>query len=124
MTKREIASLLFKIIGVYLLASSIGWFNAFFILATNIKYYDLSTVIAPICQLIPILAYLIILFLIISQSDVLAAKLIKQDKAFDLSLSVNKNEILVIAFCCIGLSLLIKVVPNIISIFTTRYCIY
>lgn len=117
MTKRETASLFIKIIGIFFLAGSAGFFELFLISIMNVRTYDVTTFIAPLVQLIPILVYLTVLFLIVVKSDVIAAKLIKKDGEFNFSLTVNKDEILMIAFCCIGLSLLIKVVPNIIFVF-------
>ena len=117
MTKREIASLFIKLIGVYFFAGSSFLFFPLLISVANIRIYDSFTFIVPLCQLIPVLIYLAVLFLLVVKSDILAAKLIKEDKNFNLSLLIDKDEIMMIAFCCIGLSLLIKVIPNIIFVF-------
>ena len=117
MTKREVASLFFKLMGVYLFAGSIGYFFPLFISFMNIRTYDLSTLIASFLQLIPISVFFVILFFLITKSDILSAKLIKNDGNFGLSLLIDKCDIMMIAFCCIGLSLLIKVIPNLISCF-------
>ena len=113
MTKREIASLSIKLMGVYFLVELIGWSQLYLCSLTSMRSYNLDTLIISLCGMIPMLIYLAILFLLIVKSEFLASKLIKEDKNFEISLSINKDEIMMIAFCCIGLSLLIGVLPSI-----------
>jgi len=115
MTKREIVSVIIKIIGVYLFANSFSFLYFLSYSIANIQFYDLTSAIGPALQIMHMLIYWAFLFLLIVKSDVLAAKLIKEDKPFGLSLSVNRDEILTIAFCCIGLTLLITAISDIIS---------
>lgn len=115
MTKKEIASLFIKLTGVYLFVSFFAFLQFLPYSIANIRFYDLSSVIGPVLQVIHVLIYWAVLFLLITKSDALAAKLIKDDKPFGLSLSVDRDEIITIAFCCIGLTLFVTAISDLIS---------
>ena len=115
MTKKEIASLFIKLTGVYLFVSFFAFLQFLPYSIANIRFYDLPSIIGPALQIMHMLIYWAVLFLLIVKSDALAAKLVKDDKPFGLSLSVDRDEIMIIAFCCIGLTLFITTISDLIS---------
>lgn len=115
MTKREIAFLSVKLTAVYLIAKTIVFSRISYSIttlrssdtgATFNSPYALSYIISWVLQVA-------VLSLLILKSDFVAARLIKDDKDPDISL--NKNEVMTIAICCIGLSILIYTLPHLTS---------
>lgn len=57
--------------------------------------------------------------LLIIYSDKIAAKLFQEDKMVQISTSMSKDEIMLIAFTCIGLWVIAGAIPELINIATT-----
>jgi len=119
MTKREIASLVIRLMGVFILLKSIGYvpsvFGAFYSMAQmensevfNKFLYGIMIIVGAVLPLA--WSVLIIIF-----SDKAAAWLIKDNNAIEKpETSINKQDVMVIAVSCIGLYFVVAAAPMLI----------
>lgn len=120
MTKREIASLAVKLMGVFILLKSIGYlpmtysgvFYAFQGHHVDLLQSLFMIMMSTVMALIP-LAFSI---LIIVLSDKVAAWLIKDDTAAEATgSSITKGDVMAIAVSCIGLYFIVSAAPGLVT---------
>ena len=119
MTKREIASLAIKLMGVFILLKSIayipmaysGVFYAFQGHGEDLLQTLFMIMMSTATAMIPLaFSVLIIIF-----SDKVAARLIKDDNAVEATGgSISKDEVMVIAVSCLGLYFIITAAPMLV----------
>lgn len=110
MTKREIASLVIKLMGVFILLRSISYAPMIFGNAFQVGAGLLSTLMHVFLSIIAIAwGMFIILF-----SDRIAKWLIKDDHPIQLPGSVRKEDVMLVVFTCIGLYLIVTAIPSLI----------
>ena len=119
MTKREIASLVIKLMGVFVLLKSISYVpmvlsGMFSVWQTPDRsgavWVVLIAVITVIVSAIPLMWGLLIIVL----SDKVAGWLIKDDKAAEITGSMNKEDVMLVVCSCIGLYLIVTAFPRLI----------
>ena len=117
MTKREIASLAIKLMGVFILLKGIAYVPSVFSVMFSVTrseglLFAISIVLISIFMAgIPLVWSLLIIFL----SDKVAAWLIKEDNSIEnTSSSISKGDVMVIAVSCIGLYFIVASVPQLI----------
>lgn len=122
MTKREIVSMIIKLAGFvavikYLgqIPMAVGAIVLFLADKNNPGYAFMSSMYALGSLITPIVYVLLIVY-----CDKIAAKLFPEDKMVPLSISMSKNDIMSIAFTCIGLLVIAGAIPELIKI-STRY---
>jgi len=117
MTKREIASLAIKLMGVFILLKSIAYMPSVFsvmfsVMRTEGVLFAISIVLISIFMAVIPLAWSI---LVIVFSDKAAAWLIKEDNAIANSGTlISKDDVMVIAISCIGLYFIVNTTPRFI----------
>lgn len=115
MSKREIASLTIKLMGVFILLKSIGWVPMAFISQVNLMNSEGSWLFRFFMLMLSVAAAVIPLvfsILVIILSDKAAAWLIKEDKSIaNTSSSINKDDVMVIVISCIGLYFIVASAP-------------
>lgn len=120
MAKREIVSLVIKLMGVFILIKTLAYvpmslvnlFSVWQTSQTEITEKTLFTIMAFFLALIPIVFALLIIVL----SDKVAAWLIKEreDKIVEFSDSIQKEDVMLVVFTCFGLYLIVTAFPNLI----------
>ncbi|MBW8036413.1 MAG: hypothetical protein FVQ79_12505 [Planctomycetes bacterium] len=112
MSKREIASLAIKLMGVFLIVTSIGYLSMFF------GFMNVSGLWQGVLMCIGCIASPACGILIIVYSDKIAAKLIREDNVYVPSGEdvMTKNDVMAIAFACIGLYIAVTAVPQLFSV--------
>ncbi|MBC8377891.1 MAG: hypothetical protein H8E62_01820 [Planctomycetes bacterium] len=121
MTKREIASLVIKLMGVFILIKSISYvpmgFGSIFSAAFRTGGPGVfETMMVLIMVLVMIAIPLLWSLFIIVRSDKVAAWLIKEDndKLVEVGSSVSKDDVMLVVCSCIGLYLIVTAFPNMI----------
>jgi hypothetical protein len=119
MTKREIASLVIKLMGVFILLKTIGYAPMAFSVLFTVGRAGWNTGFATAALQVVGGLFLMGLalgwaVLIIVLSDKFARWLIKEDKPLEMTNSMNKEEVMVIAISCIGLYFTVAAIPSII----------
>ncbi len=113
MSKREFSSIVFKLAGVCMLARLLGFlpmiFNAFCSGQHADPMQSLSWHLLTFAA--PVLGLLIGIFMI-AGSEWIAARLIRNDGEFTPGFNLSREEVLSIAFCCIGLITLVNALPK------------
>ncbi|MCK5835359.1 MAG: hypothetical protein KAG98_06480 [Lentisphaeria bacterium] len=116
MTKREFTSIILKLMGVYTLLTYLTQFTVGLVIAGNMIKQNGSlsknSIEAIAFLLIPICFYIIVPALLIVKSNWVACRLIKNDGEFSLGFTITKEELLTVAFCCIGLITMVTVIPK------------
>ena len=121
MTKREIASLVLKLIGVYMVVQFIGYFPAMFgsfgmvILQTK-EAASFQMAFSAGLLILSGLLYLAGCVSLIVYSDKIAVKMVSEDKTLESCAAISKSDVLSIAFCCIGLLVLTRCIPQVIHL--------
>ena len=118
MTKREIASLAIKLMGVFILLKSIAYVPmAFWATLSTMPseaewLFRISMVMmSVVAAVIPLAWSLLIIFF----SDKAAAWLIKKDNSIEnASTTISKDDVMVMAVSCIGLYFIVASVPQLI----------
>lgn len=114
MTKREIASLAIKLMGIFILLRSISYAPMIFGNAFQVGAGLLATVMYIFMCIIALAwGVFIIVF-----SDRIAKWLIKDDHPIELPGSVRKEDVMVVVFTCIGLYLIVTAIPSLIVYFS------
>jgi hypothetical protein len=114
MTKREIASLAIKLMGVFILLKSIAYVPQvlgmmFSVMRTEELLFAISIVMISITMAVIPLAWSL---LVIIFSDKAAAWLIKEDNSIEnTSSSISKDDVMVVAISCIGLYFIVAAAP-------------
>jgi len=112
MTKRDFAAIVLKLTGVYILVRYLGYLPIVF--GPIVMMWGDPTLM-PEWQLwlamLPPWVYLAFCVLIVVKSEAIAAKLIKQDGEFHVGFRLSKEDVLTLAFCCIGLVILVGSLP-------------
>lgn len=118
MTKREFTAIILKLTGIYILVRYLGSLPSILSPAVSLSSYETITldmwVWGLLATLLPI-AYFAICILIVVKSKAIAAKLIKDDGEFNVGFSLSQDDVLIIAFCCIGLAVLVGAIPDLIE---------
>jgi hypothetical protein len=112
MTKREIASLSIKLMGVFILIKSIASVPiVFYAWRPSENIGLLQSVLVLLLSILMIIIPLVIIFL----SDKAAAWLIKDDTYLGaIGTSISKEDIMMMAISCIGLYFIIAAMPMLI----------
>jgi len=118
MTKREIASLVLKLMGVFILLKTIGYVPTVFgVLFTTGRYNSNAGFASLALQVMGMLLLLAFALgwavLIIVLSDKFAKWLIKEDKSLEIAHPISKEDVMVVAVSCIGLYLIVAAIPSI-----------
>ena len=109
MTKREIASLVIKLMGVFILIRSISSVPVVFYAWRPSENIDLLQSVFMLLLLI------IIPLVIIRLADKIAMWLIKDNTfAGIIDSSISKNDVMVMAFSCMGLYFIVVSIPSLI----------
>jgi hypothetical protein len=120
MTKREIASLTIKLMGVFILLKSIAYvpmtLGAFFSVIQSDRMGLLVTLLYFFMIVISAVVPLVFSILVIKLSDKAAAWLIKDNQTIENpDVSINKDDVMLVAISCIGLYFIIAATPMLIS---------
>jgi len=118
MTKREFTAIILKLTGIYILVRYLGHLPTILSPLTVIELGDPSSIdtnIWGIAAVVPPLIYLAICILIVVKSKAIAAKLNKDDGEFNVGFSLSQDDVLTIAFCCIGLAVLVGAIPDLVK---------
>lgn len=120
MTKREIASLAIKLMGVFILLKSIAYvamaLGGFFSVMRSDHMSILLTLLYFVMIVISVMVPLVFSILVIKFSDKAAARLIQDDQAMDISnVSINKDDVMLVVISCIGLYFIIAAAPVLIN---------
>ncbi|MBL7215099.1 MAG: hypothetical protein ISS71_05425 [Phycisphaerae bacterium] len=122
MTKREIASLVIKLMGVFILIKSIAYvpmtFSGLFTIwrpGVENSGFGWAILLGVIVLVLSVAAVVFSLSIIIF-SDKVAARLIKEDndKFVEVGNLVNKEDVMLVVFSCIGLYLIVTAIPSLI----------
>ena len=118
MTKREIASLVIKLMGVFILLKSIGYMSMTFgTLYSMLQMGDsepLEMILYFVMTILGVTLPIIWAVLIIKFSDKAAAWLIQEDGYIQTRSSINKDDVMMIAISCIGLYFIVAATPMLI----------
>lgn len=119
MTKREITSLVLKLMGIYIIASYIGYIPMAILTQLRIVYLQepisLTNMIFASVIALSTLLYLVCCILLIIYSNRVAGWIIYEDNAVELPESISKDDVMAIAFCCIGLLIMTHAIPKLLS---------
>ena len=122
MTKREIVSMIIKLAGfvavikyIGQIPMAVGAIVLFLADKDNPGYAFMSSMYALGSLITPIVYVLLIVY-----CDKIAAKLFPEDKMIEISTPMSKDEIMSIAFTCIGLLVIASTIPELAKI-STRY---
>ena len=118
MTKREFTSIVLKLTGIYILVRYIRLLPMVLSPLNVIEWGDpsaISTWLWGLAATVPSFIYLAICILIVVKSKAIAAKLIKDDGEFNVGFRLNYDDVLTIAFCCIGLVVLVGAIPELVQ---------
>ncbi|MFA6661245.1 MAG: hypothetical protein WCS62_06510 [Bacilli bacterium] len=116
MSKRDFASLVFKLLGVCMLARNL----AFLPMLLNACWAVQVQAETPmpwrlLAFATPVLGLLTGIFMI-AGSEWIAARLIRNDGEFTPGFKLVRQEVLHVAFCCIGLLTLVDVLPKLFNL--------
>ena len=115
MTKREIASLAIKLMGVFILLKSVATVPLAFIGLLSVGSSEVSWLFRFSMLMMSVVAAVVPLVfsvLVIIFSDTAAEWLIKDDNAIaNTDSSINKEDVMMIAIGCIGLYFIVVAVP-------------
>lgn len=114
MSKREIASLAIKLIGVFLVITCLGYLPMFFLSLGGL--FDGSGFWAQILLVLGSLASLVFGIMVIVFSDKIAAWLIREDNVCVATGvgAMTKDDVMLIAFTCIGLYIAVTAFPQLL----------
>lgn len=115
MTKREFTAIVLKLTGVYILVRYLGFLPMALSPLTAIRFAEpnaTSTWLWGLVAIVPPLLYLGICILIVLKSEMISVKLIPEDGDFSIGSSLSKEDVLTVAFCCIGLMVLVGTIPD------------
>ena len=118
MTKREFTAIILKLTGIYILVRYLGSLPMILSPLTVIELGDQSSITTNfwgLAAVVPSFIYLAICILIVVKSKAIAAKLIKEDGEFNVGFSLSQDDVLTIAFCCIGLAVLVGAIPDLVQ---------
>lgn len=121
MTKREVASLVIKLTGIYILIRYAAYLPSLLMPLYYAKYTDFNSWVPALLATAVSIIYLGVCVIIVLKSDKISAKIISVDKEMNLTLSITKSDIMTIAFCCIGLIVLVNVIPQLASTATEHF---
>ena len=126
MTKREIASMVLKLAGLLGAIKAIGYIPMLvFSIGPLAKSLggnsEPNAIFMAIMYLFGSLIYPAFCVLLIIYSDKIAAKLFKEDKTVELFTSMSKDDIMSIAFTCIGLLVIAGAIPELINTVLTSF---
>lgn len=117
MTKREIASLVIKLMGVFILLKTISYVPMVISMMFSGMRSE-SLLIAGVMVILSIVMIAISLawsLLIIFFSDKFAARIIKENATIEaLSTTINRDDVMMIAISCIGLYFITAAMPVVI----------
>jgi hypothetical protein len=119
MTKRETASFVLRLIGIYIVLRFIAYFPSVLMPFYSMKSTSISLFPAFISSVIT-LAHPALCLLIIFKSDKVAAWLVPEDKPLTAEGNVNKNDIMAIGVAIVGLLVIASVIPKFAQM-TTKY---
>ncbi len=118
MTKREFTAIVLKLTGVYILVRYLGFLPMVLSPLTVIRFGQSDAVTTwfwGLAAIIPPLVYLVACILIVVKSERIATKLIPDDGEFSVGFSLSQEDVLTVAFCCIGLMILVGSIPDIVQ---------
>ncbi len=118
MTKREFTAIILKLTGVYILVRYLGFLPMVLSPLTVIRFGQAESVTTwfwGLAAIIPPLVYLAACILIVVKSEIIATKLIPDDGDFSVGFSLSKEDVLTVAFCCIGLTVLVSAIPTVVQ---------
>jgi hypothetical protein len=119
MTKREITSLVLKLIGIYIIASYIGYIPLTIITQIRVVYLQepisLTNMLFAYAIVLSTLLYLVCCILFIIYSNRVSEWIIREDNTVRLPDSISKDDIITIAFCCVGLLIMARAIPKLFS---------
>ena len=125
MTKREIASLAIKLMGVFILLKSISYVpmaysGMFYAVREGNNAGILQTVLILMMSTAMAVVPLAFSILVIVLSDKAAAWLIKEDNSIEnASTSISKTDVMAIVISCIGLYFIVNTTPRFIHALIT-----
>ena len=121
MTKREIASMILKLAGLLAVIKYIGFVPMMVdaIVTLFASKGDFGNALTSSMYMFGSLFYPVCCVFLIIYSDKFAAKLFPEDKMVQISTSMAKDEIMSIAFTCIGLIVIASAIPEFINLATT-----
>lgn len=121
MTKREMTSLVLKLVGIYIVVRYIGYFPMILSPLITMRMGEPSNLTAwfyALATMLSLLIYPVFCIFIIICSNRLARWLIREDDTVELPVSISKDDIMTIAFCCIGLVIMAGAIPQLANIVT------
>lgn len=119
MTKRETASFVIRLIGIYIVLRFIAYFPSILTPFIYVKSTP-SGFFPALISTIVTLAHPAFCLLIIFKSDKVATWLVSEDKPLTVEVNINKDDIMAIGFAIVGLLILASVIPRFAEM-ATRY---
>ena len=122
MTKREFTAIVLKLTGVFVLVRYLGYLPMVLSPLTVIRFGEsntFSTWLVGVGSIVPPLLYLAACILIIIKSEKIAARLIPEDGKFRVGFNLSREDVLTIAFCCIGLVFFVGSIPRLVQAFSS-----
>ena len=111
MTKRETASFVLKLIGIYIVLRFIGYFPSVLAPLFTMKFTSSGIFLALISTIVT-LAHPAFCLLVIFKSDKVASWLVPEDKPLTAGINIDKNDIMTIGFAIVGLLVIVSVIPK------------
>lgn len=117
MTKREIASLVIKLMGIFILLRSISYAPMMIGNAFQIGEQLFATLMYILVCVIAVGWGLLIIIL----SDRIGKWLIQDDHAVELPGAVRKEDVMLVVFTCVGLYLIVTAIPTFVLYLTQLF---
>jgi len=118
MTKREFAAIVLKLMGIYILVRYLGFLPMILSPLAIIRVGEpnaVNTWFWALASIVPSILYLAVCLAIVAKGEVIATKLIQNDGEFTVGFSLSKGDVLTVSFCCIGLTILVGSIPNLVQ---------
>ncbi|MCE5186209.1 MAG: hypothetical protein LLF76_08810 [Planctomycetaceae bacterium] len=116
MTKREIASLTIKLMGVWMLIKALSYLPMSITQIVSLREIATRGILFAACWTVGLAALAVIwAAVIILFSNRFAKWLIKDNQTVELNGPINKRDVLTVAFACIGLFLIVTAMPTLLN---------
>lgn len=118
MTKREIASLALKLLGIYCLIQALTFLAGVLnLVGLNAAKMDLSWSLLVVAGVLPILGYLLAGFVLLAFGDRVSEKLMHEDKVAGARVSkITTREVQTLAFSVVGIYVIATSLPDLASL--------
>ncbi len=119
MTKRELTALVLKLTGIYVLVRYLAYLPYVLSPLTLTHTEDAFPWLWALMATAPSLLHFAVCVLIVVKSEGVASRLVPRDGEISIAVTWSKEDVLTVAFCCLGLMLLVSVIPQLVQTATT-----